>query len=126
MSDVKCPYCEGDIEIDHDDGYGYEEGEIYNQECGKCGKIFVYRTSILFYYDLEKADCLNDEEHKYEKTKTYPPQFARLRCKICGDEKPIEKTLEDLAKVMSQRRYSTQADFRGTKDMLSSGTHKEN
>ncbi len=90
MSDVKCPYCEGDIEIDHDDGYGYEEGEIHNQECGKCGKIFVYTTSILFYYDLEKADCLNDEEHKYEKTKTYPPQFARLRCKICGDEKPMQ------------------------------------
>ena len=100
MSDVKCPYCDGDIEIDHDDGYGYEEGEIHNQECGKCGKIFAYRTSILFYYDLEKADCLNDEEHKYEKTKTYPPQFARLRCKICGDEKPIENTLEDLSKIM--------------------------
>ncbi len=94
MNDVDCPYCDMELEIDHDDGYGYEEGETYQQECKYCGKTFVYTTSRIFYYDVEKADCLNDGEHEYEKTRTYPPQFARLRCKMCGDEKPLDASTE--------------------------------
>jgi len=78
-----------ELDINHDDGYGCEESETYNQECKHCGKTFVYTTSITFHYEVAKADCLNDGEHKYEKTKTYPPQFAKLRCKMCGDEKPL-------------------------------------
>ena len=27
MYDVECPYCGAEIEINHDDGYGYEEDE---------------------------------------------------------------------------------------------------
>jgi hypothetical protein len=33
MSDVKCPYCGTEQEINHDDGYGYDEGKYYEQEC---------------------------------------------------------------------------------------------
>jgi len=58
--DAECPYCGAGIEICHDDGYGYEEGVKHNQECGKCGKTFVFETSIWFNYDTEKADCLNE------------------------------------------------------------------
>ena len=49
MNDVKCPYCDMELEIDHDDGYGYEEDQIHNQECKFCGKAFVYTTSVCFY-----------------------------------------------------------------------------
>ena len=86
MKDAECPYCGAEIEINHDDGYGYAEDEKHQQECGRCGKTFVYTTSISFYYEVEKADCLNGGKHDYQKTSTYPPECATLRCTTCGDD----------------------------------------
>jgi len=87
--DTECPYCGEGVEINHDDGYGYNEDETHQQECGACGKTFTYTTMIHFSYSTSKADCLNGGEHDYRKTATYPPEFARLRCKVCDDEKPL-------------------------------------
>lgn len=89
MYDASCPYCNADIDINHDDGYGYEEDELHQQECNKCLKVFTYRTSIILLYSVDKADCLNGGEHKYEITKTIPIEARRLRCSACEDEKPI-------------------------------------
>lgn len=91
MHDVNCPYCDAGQDICHDDGHGYEEGTIHHQECRKCGKTFVFTTAISFDYDVGKADCLNGGAHKYERTNTYPPEYAKLRCEVCGDEKPLPK-----------------------------------
>lgn len=86
----RCPYCEKAVEICHDDGYGYEEGEKHQQECEHCGKTFIYTTCIDINHDLEKADCLNGEAlHQYQRTATYPEQFARMRCAVCGEERPL-------------------------------------
>ncbi len=87
--DTECPYCGSDVEINHDDGYGYSEDDQHQQECGACGKVFVYATSIHFSYSTSKAECLNGSEHQYEKTKTIPEEYARLRCADCGHEKPL-------------------------------------
>jgi len=65
--DVECPYCGKDQEINHDDGFGYEEGVSHEQECGNCEKAFVFQTSISFYYESYKADCLNGSPHKWGK-----------------------------------------------------------
>ena len=97
MHDVNCPYCNASQEINHDDGYGYEEGEIYEQECSACEKYFAYTTEISFSYEVSKADCLNDGEHQYEKTVTYPVEFTRLRCKACGDEQPLNALVQPVA-----------------------------
>lgn len=91
MSDINCPYCDAEIEINHDDGAGYAEDEIHEQRCDECDKMFVFTTSIHFSYSPSKADCLNDGEHRYKRTTTFPPEFARMRCEDCGDEKPIDK-----------------------------------
>ena len=58
MSDVKCPYCETDQEINHDDGYGYEEGEDHEQYCTSCSKEFIFTTEISFSYQVmcQKGD----------------------------------------------------------------------
>ena len=87
--DVECPYCGADVEINHDDGYGYEEDQTHHQTCWRCDKTFAYSTMIVMHYSASKADCLNGAEHQYERTKTFPPEFARLRCKDCGHEKPL-------------------------------------
>ncbi len=83
--DINCPYCDKAMEINHDDGYGYQEDEIYQQECGHCDKTFVYTTSINFYYEATQAECLNDGEHKYKPMKWTGFPDAKI-CETCGDE----------------------------------------
>lgn len=87
MSDINCPYCEAELNICHDDGFGYEENVNHQMECDKCGKYFVFQTSILIYYEAEKADCLNDGKHDYKPTTSYPKHFTKMECKMCGDVK---------------------------------------
>lgn len=91
MSDITCPYCGCEQGVCHDDGFGYEEGEAHEVECGSCEKRFQFFTTISFSYEVHKADCLNTGEHEYVPTRTYLPQYARLRCRHCDDEKPMEK-----------------------------------
>lgn len=67
MSDVECPYCGKGQEINHDDGAGYEEGCLHEQECSDCEKTFTFYTTISFDYEAYKADCLNGGEHKWRK-----------------------------------------------------------
>lgn len=85
MKDVKCPYCGAEEEINHDDGYGYEEGMHHTQQCGSCHKEFVYFTSIHFSYDVQKADCLNGGEHKWLPSHTIPKAYTHMECEGCGE-----------------------------------------
>lgn len=62
--DLNCPYCDAELDINHDDGFGYEEGKKHEMQCYSCDKNFVFETSISFYYEPEKADCLNGEPHE--------------------------------------------------------------
>lgn len=54
-SDVECPYCGEGQEINHDDGYGYEEGEIFQQHCHGCCKTFAFTTCISFCHEAAMA-----------------------------------------------------------------------
>jgi hypothetical protein len=83
MSDTNCPYCGAEIEINHDDGYGYEEDLRHEQECHACEKMFVFTTYTLFNYTTFKADCLNGSDHKLRPSITYPRQYTRMECVHC-------------------------------------------
>ncbi len=87
MKDTNCPYCNKEIEINHDDGYGYEDGEVFQQECSYCYKNFTYTTSTHFYYSPEKAPCLNGEPHSWKDIIGYPAGFQKNRhhCKNCDE-----------------------------------------
>ncbi len=88
--DVECPYCGADNEICHDDGYGYDEGVLYHQQCSKCDRTFAYETSIEISHEAFAAPCIDDGNHKWEETHTIPRCFRKLRCLDCGEEKEIE------------------------------------
>ena len=60
--DVTCPYCRAEQEINHDDGYGYEEGEDYTQECVECEKEFHFSTHVHLSYDVFCAADKHDME----------------------------------------------------------------
>ena len=49
--DVRCPYCNKQQEIVHDDGYGYAEDILHEQHCGDCDNVFDYETTITFSYE---------------------------------------------------------------------------
>lgn len=90
MSDTNCPYCDAEVEINHDDGYGYDEGKTHQQTCQNCDKTFAYTTEISFYYDTTKADCMNGGAHDYKEVKQYgwPEPRTLLRCTDCEHETP--------------------------------------
>lgn len=90
--DIECPYCAKGQEINHDDGYGYEEGVTHQQQCVECYKYFTYTTAISFSYDAQKADCLNEGEHHWTPTITQPKYFTKMRCTMCDEERtPTEQ-----------------------------------
>ena len=89
MSDFECPYCGKDVEVNRGD-MDCGEDALNPQECQSCEKVFTFTAHMHFTYTPYKADCLNDGEHDWQKTKTFPERFAKMRCKTCGDEKPIE------------------------------------
>lgn len=77
MSDVNCPYCKADQEICHDDGYGYEDGGEFEQDCGDCGKTFKYTTQISFYY---KAYCQDDDHYIESWAPAHPRMVGCTKC----------------------------------------------
>jgi len=85
--DVECPYCEEWQEICHDDGYGYEEDEVFQQECSDCGKVFTFTTAISFDYWAYKAPCKNGGDHKWVKIRGSPSKFFenKYRCDYCDE-----------------------------------------
>ena len=83
--DFNCPYCDADVTINHDDGFGYEENTKHQMECPKCDKKFVFETTVVFYYEPEKADCLNDGNHDYSLNHAFPIEFSQMECSMCGD-----------------------------------------
>ena len=98
MKDINCPYCDTEQDIDHDDGRGYSEGETHQQECDDCGKTFVFTTSISYYYEPYKADCLNEGGvHDWTPTTTIPREYSRMRCTMCDEERtPTEDEMKEI------------------------------
>jgi hypothetical protein len=96
--DVECPYCGADIEICHDDGFGYSEDQLHEYECHECEKNFVFYTSISIYHEAYKADCLNGAPHNMKPAIAYPNFYPeRARCEDCGHEEngPFDKAAYD-------------------------------
>jgi len=97
MKDVECPYCGKWQEICHDDGYGYEEDGVFEQECSDCDKIFTYGTTICFHYEAYKAPCLNGGEHKWVNITGWPSDCFKdkYRCDYCDVHETIKGGIND-------------------------------
>lgn len=87
MSDIKCPYCGHEQEVNHDDGENYDESVTHQMECYECEKEFVFTTYISFDYYPEKADCLNGGDHNFKPTHTYPRQYTKMQCTMCDEKR---------------------------------------
>ena len=65
MSDITCPKCGEENEINHDDGYGYEEEQLHEQHCDSCHYEFKFTTSMVFYYDVYCREGDHDMEESH-------------------------------------------------------------
>lgn len=104
MNDIECPYCGEEQEINHDDGYGYTEGDIHQQQCSCCDKYFTFTTSISYSYQVYQADCLNDGKHDFRATVTFPVECTKMECFCCGERRsPTEEEMEIIVKDHKDR-----------------------
>lgn len=96
MSDFNCPYCDAPFDVCYDDGHGHDEDVLHEDECGACGKKFVFRTAISFDYYPAKADCLNGAPHRMEKVFSLPKHWPDwVRCKDCGHNVRGKRAFQD-------------------------------
>lgn len=91
--DLECPYCGHGNDVCHDDGAGYDEGVFHEMECGYCEKYFTFQTSITFYYEPSKADCLNGGEHELKTRKRGTSNGIKYYsvCQNCEHETPTRE-----------------------------------
>lgn len=89
LDTVEFPYCNADVEINHDDGFGYEEDVYHEIECHSCDKNFIFTTGIIYVFRPHKADCLNDGKHDYKRTMTHPIEFSKMECSMCGETREM-------------------------------------
>ena len=91
MGNLYCPYCDEDLGGYVDDCH--EPNVDYEHECCKCEKKFMFTIEYYPSYTSNKADCLNDSEHSYEKICGYPKEFFKnkRRCSMCNKEIILEK-----------------------------------
>jgi hypothetical protein len=89
MSDLKCPYCQTEQEINHEDGVGYEESTTHEQHCTSCNEEFCFETSISFSYDVFCREGDHDMEPWGE---NYPNMFDCKKCDFYGMVRPEEVT----------------------------------
>ncbi len=82
--DLECPYCCADLNVNHDDGFGFEEDVAHEMDCHECQKTFTFQTSISYSYAPKKADCLNGSPHNLVVKEYQIHTFTS--CKDCNFE----------------------------------------
>ncbi len=97
MDTVECPYCSEDVKINHDDGAHYSEDRSEPMECPECEKNFMVNASSTWYFEGEKADCLNDGKHDWQTIHGHPREhyINKRRCSMCYEETSV-KNLENI------------------------------
>jgi uncharacterized protein (DUF983 family) len=96
MYDINCPYCDAEQDINHDEGQGYDQDILHQQQCSECHKTYTFYTYTHFSYDPQKADCLNGGTHDWKEMHIYPNFYKVARyCSSCGEEEkeicPVKK-----------------------------------
>lgn len=71
MTDIECPYCGYDYDLNHDDGAFYSEDKQEQEQCPECDKWYIVGTSVSYYHEGSKADCLNGSPHQWSAWYTY-------------------------------------------------------
>ena len=81
---AECPYCLTYQEICHDDGYGLDEGQVYEQGCSNCGRIFGFEVMHSIDYYTRRLPCANKKPHKWVTRPSFPAkERSKVECVWC-------------------------------------------
>ena len=85
----ECPYCGNDVENDMSGHDPLGEGESVENECSKCGKVFMAEATYSVDYNTWEVPCLNDGEHDWQPINGCPKEFFenKERCSYCNKER---------------------------------------
>jgi hypothetical protein len=103
--DLNCPYCDEELDINHDDGFGWEENEKHQMQCKYCKKYFVFSTQISIYYYAKKAECLNNGNHKWKLTATFPRELSQMFCTKCDERRALTESERVKYKIGTRQSY---------------------
>ena len=110
-TEVTCPYCEKEFDVDTDDGAHYKDGQAQEEQCPNCEKVMLVTSTCTWYREAEKADCLNGSPHAWSIWSTYwigekgdnvGKYYERRYCEICYEDE-WEYHEERLDKTPSER-----------------------
>lgn len=104
-ADLNCPYCNAEIEICHDDGFGCQPEILHEYECPVCDKRFVFSVEWTINHYPQKADCLNDGKHDYQLTDTTPVEFSKMECAMCGKSRELTQSEREQFNIPSKQSY---------------------
>ena len=65
--------------------------EILQAQCPHCEKYFMVSSSMSWYVEGNKADCLNGGEHEWKQIIGAPREYfvGRQRCNNCDEERKV-------------------------------------
>ena len=91
MNDIECPYC--GCFFDDSDYYENEHETTYELQCPECHNYMAAYYSMWPSFTVEKAPCMNGEDHEWEKVHGIPEVCFKYirRCKWCDEEICIDK-----------------------------------
>lgn len=95
---AECPYCGADVDIESD--RELEDGALYSDTCGNCEKEFAFSAYVVYLVNTYKADCLNNGNHKFKATSTYPRVFTEMKCADCGETR--KPTIEEWRVILTK------------------------
>lgn len=99
MRDINCPYCNKHQEADLEFVDIFDEDYLNEMSCNSCGKNFTFITSVSIDCEANKADCLNDGNHKYARTHIIPWSCSKMKCQTCEERRDLtELEWEEFAK----------------------------
>lgn len=98
---IECPYCEAELD-DPDDCH--KTDETYQHQCSNCDKYFVFTLDYTVNYYIDKADCLNGEQHDWQRINGWPKMLfaGKRRCSMCDEQRDgflDDQDIKDLTEV---------------------------
>jgi len=105
MYDLKCPYCNQEIEIDYDKKHN-DDGESEFQDCENCGKTFGFITHVTCIY---VTPCQNNGDHKLVDIFRFPPELST---------RPRTRGVYSIFPALTRRSFDTPAHARSILQIL--------
>lgn len=89
--DIECPYC--DHSYFYEDRYMLEDGDVLEEQCPACNKIFQCDVYCAFSFSARETPCKNGAPHKWGLTCIE----NRYHCRYCSET--TEMTKEEFNKL---------------------------